>query len=1164
MHRHRNRPTALLLALIAVLLGVRARADESIAGFAYRRAGEVFEYHSPDVDVTRGLLVRCIDANRPIEWDTAPAPTPGAGDSVSFVWLFALQVNPAGHRFEMRINGEKWLEFRNPAGADTRDWTIPGAHNSSLRFRATMVDRFGDLMGYAMLRVPRAALTPGEPLHIAVSGETAASRAWYITYMAPVAERATLNIPPALVHNAGGGPDERPIHISIVHLGEKQDVTLRPSFGPEEKHTLDFGINRFELRLPEVDAPRDLTIEVVSDSPDKKGRPLHTLTGSIAPVRHWFIDLVQHAHTDVGYSRPQTEILAEHIRYIDTALDLCDKTDSEPDDAKFRWTCEGSWAVREFIRTRPPSQVERLRARAVEGRIEATAMFLNMSELMDEPGYASFLEPIAELRAAGLPVTTAMQDDVNGIAWSLADEFPRLGIKYLVMGQHGHRALVPFSIPTAFWWQSPGGWSAGGGDQAPRTLAFRADHYHTGNFWEVHTGRVERVEDELLRYLTRLEKSRYPFDHIAVQHSGYHIDNSPPSSAASQLVRDWNKKYAWPHLRCALAREFPQWVAEHQAKEIPSLPLAWTDWWTDGFGSAARESAAARTTEGRLIADESLLAMQTLAGQPTTPTLQRMSAGIHDDLNFWAEHTLGDSESIRQPLAEQSQVQWDAKAAYAWTAAKNEASLGEAALGRLRPLIPPADVPTLIVANTLGFPRSGLVEFNADHELLSSDGHWRIVDDKGEALPVRPVTSRMDGGIWAVWVKDIPAFGWRQFRILPASAQPEAPAAPASHDSNRLENAWFSITVDPRTGAIASLIDKETGKELVDQKSEYQLGQVIHESLGNREQLEGFMLDSFSRTKMTDPVIEGVTPGPIWDALSIRAEIPGCQSPGGVRSEIRLFHDDKRIELHYTLQKRRVYDPEAIYVAFPCPGSAAEGGDARVIYETIGATVNPATDILPGAASDWQTAQTFTAVQWPTGTRAGEQLVISTNEIPLVQIGGINLGKFQRRKKFDRPQVFSWVMNNYWTTNFCAAQEGEFRFTYALACPHDASRTSAARFGWSQRIPLLARLCPASPSSAAKDQPAPEPRSFLTIDAANVMLLAARPATNGPGIILHLREIEGEPTRIDVSKWQINGRPVAVTEVNAIQQPLATPAREDPEAFTPYQSKFLLLQSREQ
>ncbi len=1138
--------TPRLLACVVLSLLVftaRTTADQLVPGFQSRVAGEVFEYHSPDVEVTKGLLVRSLDG-RAIEWDSAVVPAEGGTDEfVSLVWLFALQVNPEQHVFELRVNGEKWLEFANRPSAEPRDWTIQGARGSSLRFRATMVDRFGDLMGYAMLRVPRKELAPGKPVRLAVVGEKSGSRAWYITFQAPVSERGSVLAPPAVVRgqdSAGAAADYRPVQVTVVHLGSPVEATVTPSFGPEEKRTLDFGVNRFELRHPEAAEAKDITIKIRTAGADADR---FTLSAKLLPVRHWTVDLVQHAHTDIGYSRPQTDILAEHVRFIDTALDACDKTDAEPDDAKFRWTCEGSWAVSEFLRSRTPEQIARLRTRVQEGRIECTGMFLNMSELMDEASFAAFVRPIGTLRAAGLTVTTAMQDDVNGLAWCLADMFPGIGVKYVVMGQHGHRALIPFSMPTAFWWQSPAG---------QRVLAFRADHYHTGNFWEVHSGRVDRVEDELLRYLARLEASKYPFERVAVQHSGYHTDNSPPSTASSGLVREWNKKYAWPRLRCAVAREFPEWVEKNHADDIPSLPLAWTDWWTDGFGSAARESAAARVTQGRLVADEGMLAMQALAGMKPQPEPIADLAAVRNDLIFWGEHTLGAAESIRQPFAEESQVQWAAKQAYAWTATKREASLGESAIGRFRSLLPPADTARLEVFNTLGFARSGLVEVNIDHEILPADAAARMWSDAGDLL-MQPVSTRMDGTKWAVWIPEVPAMGWREFGVGSKSGPEARPAPSPIRPGTTLDNQWYHLTADPATGGIVSITDKSTGTELVDQAAEWKLGQVIHESLGNREQLEGFFLDAFARTGMAAPTIEGVREGPIWDSMYIKGELPGCQPPGGVRCEVRLYRVEKRIELLYTLQKRRVLDPEGVYVAFPFAG---EGG--KIVYETLGAALAPATDILPGAASDWQAVQSFAAVQWPGADgAAGRQVVLSTNEIPLAQFGAINLGKFQRRVKIEKPHVYSWVMNNYWTTNFVAGQEGEFSFSYALTSRPDDSRAGAARFGVSRRVPMPARVVPGGGAKRPL-----EARSTLAIDAPGLMLVAARPSGDGTGVVLHLREVAGGTARLDATRWMYGGKPADVREIDVLEHETPVRGAAAPRGmfdFAPYQVRFLLI-----
>ena len=154
--------------------------------------------------------------------------------------------------------------------------------------------------------------------------------------------------------------------------------------------------------------------------------------------------MVQHTHTDIGYTRPQSEILPEHLRYIDHALDFCDQTDDYPDAAKFRWTCETAWSVREYLRSRPQEQIDRLLKRVKEGRIEVTGMFLNYSEIVDEPALAAQTKTLRMIENKGFDVKSLMQNDVNGIAWCLVDYYNTTDVKYLNMGIHAHRARRTF------------------------------------------------------------------------------------------------------------------------------------------------------------------------------------------------------------------------------------------------------------------------------------------------------------------------------------------------------------------------------------------------------------------------------------------------------------------------------------------------------------------------------------------------------------------------------------------------------------------------------------------------------------------------------------------------------------------------------------------------
>ena len=244
--------------------------------------------------------------------------------------------------------------------------------------------------------------------------------------------------------------------------------------------TLNFGYNTVNLGLPPVTKPTKIELKVTAGDFSVKN------TVTLNPVKKWKISFIQHSHTDIGYTRSQTEILAEHLRYIDYALDYCDATDNYPENAKFRWTCEASWPVDEYLKCRPQSQIDRLLKRIKEGRIEVTGMYFNFDEIPDEKILAASLEAVGRIKEKGIPVKLAMQNDVNGIGWCMNDYFNQLGIKYLNMGTHGHRALICFDKPTMFWWESPSG---------QRILTFRAEHYMTGNtVLEMQSGDLNRFK----------------------------------------------------------------------------------------------------------------------------------------------------------------------------------------------------------------------------------------------------------------------------------------------------------------------------------------------------------------------------------------------------------------------------------------------------------------------------------------------------------------------------------------------------------------------------------------------------------------------------------------------------------------------------------------------
>ena len=394
--------------------------------------------------------------------------------------------------------------------------------------------------------------------------------------------------------------------IADIKAEQPGELTFSISGEKFQKDSVKKGDNVLLLTVSAVNSVKKLDILVKGDKVFAGKYPF-TLT----PVKKWEIDLVQHAHTDIGYTRPQSEILAEHMRYIDYALDYCDQTDTLPDAAKFRWSCESSWVTREYLRSRPSSQIERFKKRIAEGRIEVTGMYCNMAEISDENIMVDFLQPLKEFDKLGILVNTAMQDDVNGIAWCMPDYFKNTGVKYLDMGINETRSILPFDKPTAFWWEAPSG---------ARLLAFRADHYMTGNFFGMESKAIK--VPNMLNHLAKLDEKHYPFDKIGIQFSGYFTDNSPPSTAACELVKNWNATHESPKLRLSVASEFFAYIENKYGATLPVYKNAWLDWWTDGYGSTSRETAEVRKTQNMKQGDDGLFAMVAMMGGEQSTSLE--------------------------------------------------------------------------------------------------------------------------------------------------------------------------------------------------------------------------------------------------------------------------------------------------------------------------------------------------------------------------------------------------------------------------------------------------------------------------------------------------------------------------------------------------------------
>lgn len=925
---------------------------------------------------------------------------------------------------------------------------------------------------------------------------------------------------PAL-YKSKEGPKQK-IQVTVDYPGKPANATLTWN-GKSRKEKLANGKNTFLLEMDPTNSAQQLEVKLTC------GKEQTTVPVKIEPVRHWQVNFVQHTHTDIGYTRSQMEILAEQLRYIDYALDYCDATDGYPEYAKFRWVCEIAWAVSEYLKCRPAEQIARLKQRVAEGRIELAGMYLNFDELPDEQTLAASLYPLKQFREAGLKTEVAMQNDVNGIGWCFSEFFHDLGIKYVTMGTHGHRALICFDKPTVFWWESPSG---------KKILTYRAEHYHLGNKFGVHTDNFELFEQKMLEYLNELAAKNYPYDILALQYSGYLTDNSPPATQSSEMIKQWNEKYEWPKFRTAVSADFIKEVETKYADKIETIRGAWPDWWTDGFASGAREAAISRITHSDAIATQGGLSFAQMLGAQLPENVDEQINEINKALLFYDEHTFGFSESVRNPYGKDTWEQRSLKQSYAWEAFRRSGMTGEVAMGLLQTYIPKAEVPSIAIFNTLNWSYSGIAKAYIDHQILPRNKAFEIVDAQGNVMPAQAGASRSDGTYWSIYVKDVPALGYAQFYIRVKDEPREAVVSDTRLAQPKVENEWYSIEFNPRRGTINNLIDKDLDKSLVSADATWQLGEFIYEIINSRRPMEQYTKPQFLRRAPEKIAFERYEKGAIWDTYRFRGETVAGREANNLMVEYRVFNVEKKIEIVYSLRKKAVTDPEAVYVSFPF-----EVAGGKIYTDVPGGTIEAGVDQIPGSSNDWYTVQNFA-----TARNKDFQVVMGSQEIPLMQFGDINTGRYTTGATPQSTNMYSWPMNNYWVTNFNADQMGELQWSYFIHSDTDPSIEHATKFAWENRIPLLTRVLQAGDKPAETLQPA----SLFTLQEENFLLVNLKPIKGENAALLQLREIGGKNTTLNIHSDKINIRQIIACDALGDPLPSNTATK-----FNAWENKFI-------
>ncbi len=848
------------------------------------------------------------------------------------------------------------------------------------------------------------------------------------------------------------------------------------------------GKSALEISMPEVLQPVRAVFELRA-GPGSAVREVQLL-----PPRKWTVYLFPNSHTDIGYTGLQGRVLKNHVKYLEDVVRFCRDTENYPPAARFKWNIEAGWSLEHFMNQSSPAQAQELGRLLREGRVELSAWYLNLTDLF---GHEELIRSVyfarSLARRLGFDVPSAMNNDVTGFSWAVPQILRRAGIKYFATGINETRARAPLRRPCAFWWEAPDG---------SRLLVWNGEHYMLANtHLELHVS-ADSAKKPVGDYLDGLQgRSDYPLDIVGLCISGQPVDNAPPNILLSDIAREWNSRWAWPRLRLAVTREFFEDLESRYGSSLPVYRSGWPDYWTDGVASTAYETGLLRSTQTRLAGAETFATLASKLGQGFSYPQEEIAQAYQSALLF-EEHTWGAGGSVRYPESEQARGQWAVKSTFAYKASEGAGHVLQASLDKIASFIPTDDRFTVAVFNPLPWARSEVVSLAMPDRLNAMPDPLRLRDKRtGQRLACQVDRAK---NVLYFLASDIPPLGYAVFTIAPAENALEVKPRTVFR-SNTLENDFYRVTIDPRSGGLASLYDKQLKVELVDQACSYRLNQYIHElPRGGRPAVDNMeKLAEFDRASPASAAISPGLQGPVAWSLIAQASARMCPR---LEQEVILYEGLKRVDIINRLEKEETLSPEAVYFAFPF---RVPGGAFRL--EIADAVLKPETEQLPGTVRDWYAVQ-----GWVEAANSNLSVVWAPVEAPLIQLGDINTGKWLTRLNPENAWIFSYAMNNYWMTNFKASQGGSLVFRYAV-CSRSGGRDAvlSTRFGCEARSPLIVQGL----ASGNRGVLPAEGLSFLSLDQPNVLIQAVKPAEDGQGLVVRLREIAGRETNVRLSSY---------------------------------------------
>jgi alpha-mannosidase len=860
--------------------------------------------------------------------------------------------------------------------------------------------------------------------------------------------------------------------------------TYRKDFEARE----DFGERISNFEIPEWSGLVDATATVFAAG---EARPFHF---RLSAAKKWTLFIIAHEHLDIGFTDYPAAVAEIHSQSIDQAMEIQKRI---PD---FRWTLDGFWPVEQYLAGRSKEKQQELIEHLRTGEILLPLEYSNQ-----HTGTAS-LEGLARslygshffAKDHDFTINWAQDVDVPSYSWSYASVLHDAGMKYFLGASNNWRAPIllhgRLNEQSPFYWEGPDG---------GRVLMWYSRAYLQMQTLFGSPARSAAVRDALPVFLQAYSRPEYKSSAAII--FGSQLENTSLSKEQAEFPGTWNAEYEWPKLQFASVPEAMAYIEKDLGDGIPTYRGDLGSFWEDGFGSDSAYTAIHRANQHRITTAETIGVVPSLLDSNLRPDDTLLRAAWKN-LILFDEHTWTFAGATTQPESTQTQTQTWLRESRASEAQREIAESTERSWAQLAPFLARA-ASSVAVFNSLSWSRGGAVSFDLP------DGNVVVDANSGKTIPVdvmskgqgTPLTG-FGGGYSKVrfFAENIPALGYKVYELR--ADRPAAKEVAATIPGNVVENQFYKIMLDPVSGSVRSIYDKEVERELVDETSPFRFGQYLY--VTGADDMPHNSLYRYDAGPMPSLLVNPSLAGHLESVreLTSATEIVMTSSAVNtalIRTEILLFHNEKKIQFTYSLSKTKVLAKEGVYFAFPFRSQKPSVG-----YSIQTGWVDPKADQLPGANKEW-----FAATDWAAVHDADFAAAVIPIDAPLVTFGDIVRGKWPTEFSASNGTIFSWVMNNYWGTNFVPWQGGDFKFRYVLTSGRTFDPDALTRFGREEMTPL--EVSPIAGLIFQEHAPA-SAASLLSISNPALGEVTWKIAEDGNGTILRLQNLTSKGGRAEI------------------------------------------------